>query len=459
MRKVVILGAGPTGLVLARELAGEFEVVVLEKERYIGGLSSSFDAAGMTLDFGPHKFFSQIEGIDDYFKSVVGEDALVVRKRNSVRLFGRYFTFPVHAASLLKSLNVNVLWQGLKIGVGYLAGIPAALRLRNPANFEEFLVKGFGRAGYAAFFRDIAVKLWGEPTSLSVDLARKRVPVSSIPQLVRSVLVRKVDKNVSADFFHYPRLGFIQFLRNLQRQAEARGASFVLGAKVDRLALGGGRATVAARDHLLEADLVISTIPLKAVVESMKDCPPEVQGAANRLRYRSLAIVYLVIERERVLKDNWIFFLQGDTFINRAAELKSFSSAIFPDGMTAVTVEITRDDVLRRSDEELKAMVLDEIEMLELMPRDAVRESIVRRFDDVYPVYDLTYKANLGLVLDHLDAHENFYTIGRAGLFNYNNVDHCVDMALKLSAHLKAQGSKGSWKRMYPYFDTYRIVD
>ena len=59
--RIIIIGAGPTGLGAAYKMKelGYENWAVYEKEEYIGGLSSSFkDEKGFTWDIGGHVMFS-----------------------------------------------------------------------------------------------------------------------------------------------------------------------------------------------------------------------------------------------------------------------------------------------------------------------------------------------------------------------------------------------------------------
>ena len=71
-RRILILGAGPTGLGAAyrlRELGYE-NWAIYEKQNHIGGLSASFrDENGFTWDIGGHIIFS----VMDRFNSLVAK--------------------------------------------------------------------------------------------------------------------------------------------------------------------------------------------------------------------------------------------------------------------------------------------------------------------------------------------------------------------------------------------------
>ena len=65
----------------------------------------------------------------------------------------------------------------------------------------------------------------------------------------------------------------------------------------------------------------------------------------------------------------------------------------------------------------------------------------------------------LNLIIDHFESIKNFYTIGRQGLFNYNNIDQCWDMAKKTAEHIQQDKTKLDWKRTKVVVENYRIVD
>jgi len=50
--------------------------------------------------------------------------------------------------------------------------------------------------------------------------------------------------------------------------------------------------------------------------------------------------------------------------------------------------------------------------------------------EKAYPVYDPTYRENVGIVRGYLDAFDNFQTVGRNGMHKYNNQDHSMMTAL-----------------------------
>jgi protoporphyrinogen oxidase len=72
-QRIVILGAGPTGLGAAYRLKelGYSNFVVYDRHNYVGGLSHSFtDDQGFTWDIGGHVMFSHYTYYDKCFYAI-----------------------------------------------------------------------------------------------------------------------------------------------------------------------------------------------------------------------------------------------------------------------------------------------------------------------------------------------------------------------------------------------------
>jgi len=71
-----IIGAGPAGIGAAWELAkhGETDVIVLDRNKVVGGLSRTESFDGNLYDVGPHRFFTKNVEVDALWHEVLGND-------------------------------------------------------------------------------------------------------------------------------------------------------------------------------------------------------------------------------------------------------------------------------------------------------------------------------------------------------------------------------------------------
>jgi protoporphyrinogen oxidase len=152
-------------------------------------------------------------------------------------------------------------------------------------------------------------------------------------------------------------------------------------------------------------------------------------GALPRLR--DLALVFLIVKRDRLLQDHWIFFPERRYPFNRLFEQKAMDQTMGPPGRTALCCDLTcdaGDPTWNAPDEELVKRCFDSLVQAELLGPDELETGFVRRFRSFYPMYTVDYRQRLGAVYERLRVAENLVPTGRLGMFNYNNSDHCLDM-------------------------------
>lgn len=96
--RILILGAGPTGLGAARRLEelGHPDWLLLEGNDKAGGLASSFvDEKGFTWDIGGHVQFSHYAYFDRVMEELLGKDGWLHHERESwVWMRDRFIPYP-----------------------------------------------------------------------------------------------------------------------------------------------------------------------------------------------------------------------------------------------------------------------------------------------------------------------------------------------------------------------------
>jgi protoporphyrinogen oxidase len=160
--RVVILGAGPTGLGAAHRLRelGHTEFVVLERSNQVGGLATSFvDARGFTWDVGGHIQVSHYPYFDELLTLALGDQWLHHRRDGRVYACGQFIPYPFQ--SNLAALPPPARWDCIRGMLDARARATAP-----PANFAEWLLGTYGEGICAAFMRPFNSKAWSWPLEL-----------------------------------------------------------------------------------------------------------------------------------------------------------------------------------------------------------------------------------------------------------------------------------------------------
>ena len=468
MSRHVILGGGITGIATGYFLSTHSEqVTVVEKQPSIGGLASSSTFQEFTLDVGPHKLYSVIPGIMGIMRDVLGEDCLVINKKNSLYLFGKNFSFPIKPLQFAKDFPKTT---ALKCGISWLhALITQFLSKKQITSYEDYFLAGFGSEAYNVLFEGLCWKVWGDPKTITAELARRRVPVPSIGSLLKNTFSKKQKPEVSADQFYYPKGGVGLMCEKFSERLKKNKGEVLCGSIPVKIHLEGKTIkstmlkTPQGEELIMNPKSITNTLHLDTFLSLFDPAPPKpVLDAAAALTYRSLILVYVFINKPRVLDDHWIFFPEKKFVFNRVSEQKNFSPHIAPHDKTFIVAEVScaqNAPYWKLSQEAIVEVVIKDLEKAKLIKKQEVIAHHIVKIERMYPVYDLNYQKNVRTILNWIHSIENLYTIGRQGLFAYTNTDHSIDMAQKLANHITWSKSRESWEECIEYFDSYRIVD
>jgi protoporphyrinogen oxidase len=470
--RVVILGAGPAGLGGAYRLArhGGVAVTVVDRSNTVGGNAGSFELAGQPVDYGSHRLHPTCdpEVLGD-IRVLLGDDLVDRPRHGRIRLRGRWIHFPLKPVDLALRLP-----PGFALGVGVDVLRKLTRRDRPPEESETFasvLEAGLGRTICRDFYFPYAQKIWGlPPTELAGIQARRRVSAGSLAKMVRKV-VRAIPGlgRLGTGRFYYPRGGYGQISHAYHQAAEAAGTTFILGAAVDAVERADDRVVAveleqAGRRRRLEADHVWSTIPVSALVEALRPAAPgPVLEAARRIEFRAMILVYLVLEQDRFTEYDAHYFPEPHIRISRLSEPKNYGLTGTPN-RTVLCAELPcspGDPEWELSADDLGRLVGDALERAALPLRAPVKEVVVRRLRQAYPIYRRGYEAQFTMIDAYLDRFANLVTFGRQGLFVHDNTHHTLFMAYAAANCLDADSrfDRARWHDYRRTFATHVVED
>ncbi|GIH92527.1 FAD-dependent oxidoreductase [Planobispora siamensis] len=474
---LVVLGAGPAGLAAAWRAARRgLSVVVLERAGKVGGLSASFEVAGVRVDHGSHRLHPATPPrLMADLRALLGDD-LQTRPRNGrLRIAGRFVGFPLRAGELARRMPAGLLAGVARDAV--TAPFRGGGRTDVPDTFAGALRAGLGPALYDALYAPYAVKLWGLPgEEIDGDQARRRVTADSPWKIARRIL--RGQSNGQGRVFHYPRRGFGQIVDALAEAATAAGAEIRLGTACTRIEPAGGPgnpvtlhtspgsdAEAAGPDAAggrIEAGWVFSTIPMPVLARLVRPGPPAgVAQAAGRLRFRAMVLVYAVHEGGRWTPYDAHYLPGPETPVTRISEPANYrTSAADPAGRTVLCFEIPcapGDGIWTTGD--FSGLVHETLASCGLPPAD-LAEVVVRRVPHVYPVYATGYAAHLAGLDAWAGSVPGVTTFGRLGLFAHDNTHHAMAMGYDAVDALTATGwDATAWQAARARFADHVVED
>jgi UDP-galactopyranose mutase len=468
----VVIGAGPTGLSTAYHL-GE-DTVLLEKNQTVGGWCRSIDDHGFTFDYAGHIMFSNDPYVLKLYDILLGDNIHWQNREAWIYSKNVYTRYPFQGAlyGLPPKVITECIMGAIEARYGNADELDASggtrcasvkpvedccadgsadvanaaaigLARRDPANFEEFIYKVWGKGIGKHFAIPYNRKLWTVPlTEMETSWLGGRVPLPNLEEIIEGAL-EPVGKPMGPNArFGYPKKGGFQALMN----------AFVPHIK-GKIALGAAAAQVLPREHLVvmrdgsryRYDHLVSTMPLPELLKLIgAEAPDEVRAAARGLKHISVRCVNLGVARENVTDKHWIYYPE-DTIFHRIFVQGNASPWCNPPGGFGLTCEISYsahkplpvdgDALVARCIEDCKKVTM-------LREDDQVIAANIVDMPYAYVVYDHARAANVALIRAWL-ARYDIVLAGRYSEWEYYNSDHAFLAGKKAAETVLAERARG----------------
>src|SRR5882724_6110863 len=189
-KKVVIVGAGPTGLGAAYRLneLGYENWVLYEKHDYVGGHASSHvDPKGFIWDEGVHVLFSHFAYFDRMIDEALGEDVHQRVRESWIASGDVWVPYPFQN-------NLRYLPKDLQAKCLIGAAKAAYDTKRDTTNFRDWILATFGEGIAEAFMFPYNAKVWTTPLErMSKTWIAERVPFLDFKRLLENVVLERDD--------------------------------------------------------------------------------------------------------------------------------------------------------------------------------------------------------------------------------------------------------------------------
>ncbi len=428
--KVVIIGAGPTGLAAGyrlREL-GHTNFVMLEARGHVGGLASSeVSANGFTYDIGGHVLFSHYEYFDSLFDKLLGGEYQELKRESWVWMFDRFLPYPFQ--NNIRYLPREAVLECL---LGIIEAQKQPLDMNRFQNFEELIYGVFGEGIATHFMMPYNFKVWAHPPAMmNKEWIGERVSVVDIKRVLGNVVLDRDEATWGPNStFKYPLYGgtgglFERMQPYVADQLRLNTPIVAVDADRKEVVLDNG-----AREPY---DVLLSTIPMDRLVATMNSLvPAEVVDQARRLLHSGSYIVGVGIRQPAPSNKNWMYFPEDDCPFYRVTYLSNYSPEVVPDAATHYSLlceiscsefkPVDRDRVI---EETITGLVNTKL-ISEADRADIVDTHVIER-DYTYPIPSLERDGALRVIHPYLESRD-IYSRGRFGAWRYEvgNMDHSV---------------------------------
>lgn len=408
MKKIVILGAGVTGLSLGQMLKDKASVLILEKEDSVGGIAKTKTVDNATYHtVGGHCFNSKYPEVMDFVFSLLPQSEWHKTQRLSRINFGNYeVNYPIEFS--IKEIFDNDSEFAYKATIDFINAIDS----NSYSNLADWFIQKFGKELCEKYFLPYNAKIWGRnPEEMDYKWVQDKLPIPD-KRAFFNALMRPTSDSMPHSSFYYPNTNNqLSLIDALAKGLNIRNSTLVTSIRknADKWVI----------NEEIEADIIVSTIPLNLLPTYIDGTPEYVLQQASLLRYNKVSNVFW---ESHLTDKTWTYQPSPDTIFHRYIHIGSF----FKPAQGYTITECVGEHSFE--------------EMVEYGRKDSflIRPLDYNISEHAYVVFDENRDKAVTEVSNYLDS-IGIRSIGRFGRWEYYNMDICILDSLRTADELNKE--------------------
>ncbi len=432
--KILILGAGPTGLGAAYHLnkLDHTDWQLFERNSYVGGLSASFlDKQGFTWDIGGHVLFSHYDYFDKAVSKALGDQYYEHQRESWIRILQRWVPYPFQ--NNVRYLPDHALEECVD-GLRNLKGNPV-----QTSNFRDWMNTVFGSGIVKHFMEPYNRKVWGVPLeTMGKQWIAERVSVVDLARIERNIAEQLDDLSWGPNsVFRFPKYGgtgaiYEGIAKSLHEKIYLQHEMTSIDPDQKRVTFSNGR--------IEQYDVLINTSPLDQLISKCRSLPEPIADAAGGLVHIGGLIVGLGFEGRRDDSKCWMYFPDNTSPFYRVTNFHNYSRFNVPDGDTERYFSLMCETTYSSHKPEDKTKIIESTlqglvasGMIDEEQRQHVASRYLIDIPYSYPVPTLGRDKALATIQPYLES-ISIFSRGRFGAWKYEvgNMDHSFMQGVEL---------------------------
>lgn len=398
--KIAVIGAGVSGLSVARMLSENHSVDVFEGSDSFGGIAKTEQVCGATYHkIGGHCFNSKHQHVLDYVFSIYPKEKWnSIERKSQIHFKDHYVSYPIEF-SIKEIFEIDQ-----ELACSIVEDMFAKFE-GSPRNLAEWFISMFGESLAREYFIPYNRKIWGrDPYDMSYEWVHDKLPTPNKRELIKSLIKDVKDDMPHAHFFYPKSNNQFDFIRAL-----ADGVNVKLNTPVFGIRRNADGWLI---NEDMDYDHVISTIPMDVLPSLIDEVPCEVLSAASKLSFNKVST--MLWESEST-DNTWTYYPSPDTIFHRHIHVGNFfrpmKNFIITEAIGAVDEKVMIEEGLRF--------------------KHLLRPLAYNVSEHAYVVYDENYSSAKKVISGYL-SEIGLHTLGRFGEWEYYNMDMCIKSALDL---------------------------
>ncbi|MDR1418499.1 MAG: FAD-dependent oxidoreductase [Endomicrobium sp.] len=420
MTKIVVIGAGITGLTCAYFLKKPYEI--LEANSYAGGLCCSYYNNGFTFDCSGHFIHIKDKKIKRFINKISG--GLFEVKRNAyIYLNKTFIPYPFQA---------HLSYLPEKIKKECLEGIVKRKNINIHANmsFLNWSKAMFGYGITKYFMSPYNKKLWNyDLNKMTATWVGKFVPKPEACSIIKSAYSENKKKYGYNSVFYYPKKNGCEALINgLLKKVKVNFNSKTTKIDIEN------KTIYCQNGKSYKYDKIISTQPMLELLKQINSVPKNIQKASKKLLYSSVRCINIGVQANNcvpeILKNkHWIYIPESKFSFYRVGLYSNVYPKSAPKHCYSFYVEYSSFSGKKYKKTENIIEDLKKINFIRSNDKIIAFNSVDIPY--AYIIFDKDRENSLREITGFLNKN-NIFSIGRYGAWEYSFIEKNINDAKTL---------------------------
>lgn len=434
-KKVVILGAGLSGLSCARHLPKALDYAIYEKESSIGGLCRTVFQDGFLFDYTGHLLHLRQPKTRSLTLSLLKNNISRINRNSWIYSHQVYSRYPFQAntyglpAAVIKECVLGFIEARLKDGTDK----------KDKFDFYSWVIKHFGAGIGRHFMFSYNEKLWTVPVKkLSTEWMGRYVPDPSLAEVISGALLDQTGRVGYNASFWYPKHQGIQALPQALagplKNINLRETAHQINWRERVVRFSSGRE--------VKYERLVSSISLADLMKITADLPAGIKKEASRLRFNEVLNINIGVKPALGSDKHWIYFPEKRYPFYRVGYNSNFSRYNHPAGTSSLYLEVASPagSLAAQNKKQADQVVnncLSKLKQIGILKSNSqILALSVLKISPAYCIYDFNRSKSVRMVREFL-AKQGIYSIGRYGAWEYSAMEDALEWGRKTAADLK----------------------
>ena len=420
---VVVIGGGLSGLITSLKLSEKFNVTIIDKQKFLGGLATSINHNGYVMDIGPHILSLPTNSkILDTISMIMPKKELI-ELTNITNTSKAYFNnkllnaFPTLSDTLYRSGKIFFIKILCEL---FLTKIKNKYHT-NYHSSKDYLISCYGKNLYDSWFKPFLFSRFFS-YDVPLDLIQNLFPPISLRKIVNSLFLNVKPRNLNLiseekSLHYYFENGMISFIDEIQKKIKSNGGKFILDANIESIIHEKNKKIILSvndQKQEIPSNVIIYAVPPSITLKWFNTNNEIKQLIEKPTSHLHCIMTFLCINSPK-LPFGWIINVYDELVFFRITQQNFLSSSVTPNGKSLLCIEIKCSEeskIWNKSDSELFEIIKNDLKKMDIFDVEMIEEFKVIKLKNLYPAgVSSTRKSDI-ILSKFFKSFSNEYVLG-----------------------------------------------